>query len=259
MIMLLPCVFSWVTTKNIISSMLLGSRLLLNNHIDISKLDTDATSPTVNKIQKMETVSNKLHPLHESQSINAKIKNGDFDLTPTRISVIRNNVYFYGDFNSESCEKLKNSLVELDFNGKLFRLEYNLDPPPINLHIQSTGGALLDSLYLVDLIQSLDSPVNTYVDGYAASAASLLSVVGEKRFMTKNSMILIHQLSSGSQGKYEEMDDNMKNLDNLMEKVKNIYGAHTSIPEDTLEEILKHDLWFDAETCKSYGLVDEII
>lgn len=264
LLILLPCVFSWIPLKDIVRSTLLSSTLFLNQPFDIFKINAEESNPTKQLVSTSNSNSehiienNELH-IQNKQKVHSNINNGEYDGSTTRISVLRNNVYFYGDLTSESCEKLKNTLLELDFNGKLFKLEYGTTPPPINLHIQSTGGSLLDSLYLVDLVQTLDSPVNTYVDGYAASAASLISVVGEKRFMTKNSLILIHQLSSGSQGKYEEMDDNMKNLDKLMTKVKNIYSSHTNIPIETLEEILKHDIWLDADTCKKYGLIDEII
>ena len=95
---------------------------------------------------------------------------------------------------------------------------YKTEPPPINLHIKSYGGSLMDTLYIVDLIENLNTPVNTYVDGYSASAASLISVVGDNRYMTENSMILIHQLYTGNEGKYEELNDNMINAKNLMKK-----------------------------------------
>jgi ATP-dependent protease ClpP protease subunit len=45
----------------------------------------------------------------------------------------------------------------------------------------------------------------------------------------------------------------------LMKKIKNIYRQYTKIPEDKMDEILKHDIWWDAEQCLEYGLVDEII
>jgi ATP-dependent protease ClpP protease subunit len=177
----------------------------------------------------------------------------------SKVSVEKNNIYFNGEINTQSCEELRNKLNELDFNSRLFELEYNTKAPPINLHIQSTGGSLLDSLFMSDFISNMKSPVNTYVDGYTASAASLLSVVGSKRYMTKNSMILIHQLSSGSEGKYQDLDDNMKNLQQMMNKVKTIYMTKTRLEYLQLEDILKHDLWLDADTCKKYGLIDEII
>lgn len=176
-----------------------------------------------------------------------------------KILIERNNIYFYGSVTPQSCEELKNKLNEMNYNGRLFKIGYHSDPPPINLHIQSGGGSLLNSLYIVDLIESSETPVHTYVDGYSASAASLLSVVGNKRYMTKNSMILVHQLSSENQGKFQELDDDMKNLQQLMDKVKKIYLMHSNLQYLQLDELLQHDLWLDAETCKKYGLVDEII
>ena len=71
--------------------------------------------------------------------------------------------------------------------------------------------------------------------------------------------MLIHQLSSGLWGKYEEMKDDMKNCDRLMDMIREVYLEHTNIPKKKLDGILKHDLWFDAEQCLEYGLVDEII
>ena len=177
----------------------------------------------------------------------------------TSVVTERNNIYLYGAISPESCEQLKNQLNNMDYNGRLYKISYNSDPPPINLHIQSGGGSLLNALYIVDLIETLDTPVNTYIDGYSASAASLIGVVGDKRYMTKNSMIMIHQLSSGKEGKYQELDDDQQNMQQFMNKIKAVYLRKTTIPYIQLSEILNHDLWLDAPTCKKLGLIDEII
>ena len=71
--------------------------------------------------------------------------------------------------------------------------------------------------------------------------------------------MLIHQLSSVMWGKYEEMKDEMENLDLLMERIEEIYRAHCSIPKKELTEILKHDLWLDSAKCIKCGLADEIV
>jgi ATP-dependent protease ClpP protease subunit len=44
-----------------------------------------------------------------------------------------------------------------------------------------------------------------------------------------------------------------------MKTIKDIYEEHTNIPKKELAKVLKHDLWWDAETCLKYGLIDEII
>ena len=56
-----------------------------------------------------------------------------------------------------------------------------------------------------------------------------------------------------------ELKDDMDNCDLFMRIIRDIYTEHTKIPKKKLNEILKRDLWFDAETCLEYGLIDEII
>lgn len=181
------------------------------------------------------------------------------EIEKTYITVDNNNIYFYGQVTSESCRLLAEKLNELNKNAKIFKDTLNENPPEINLHIQSPGGSLMNTFYIVDLINNLETPVNTYVDGYAASAASLISVSGKKRYMTSNSLILIHQLSGGNQGKFDEMDDEMKNLNLFMGIVKKIYLSKTNIKPIILEDILKHDIWLSSDQCKDLGIIDEII
>ena len=71
--------------------------------------------------------------------------------------------------------------------------------------------------------------------------------------------MLIHQLSGGMWGKFSEMKDDMLNSEMLMTKIKSIYQEHAKIPKKVLDDILEHDIWWEAEKCLQYGLVDEII
>jgi ATP-dependent protease ClpP protease subunit len=102
-------------------------------------------------------------------------------------------------------------------------------------------------------------PIHTYVDGFSASAATFLSVVGNYRFMSRNSYMLIHQLSSNCWGTYANFEDEKQNLDLMMKTIKDVYKKYTKVPMKKLDEILKHDLLWDANTCLEYGLIDEII
>lgn len=176
------------------------------------------------------------------------------------IRIINNDIYFYGPITFDSCKELNDVLLTLDNNSKKISIDYNVEPPPINLHIQTGGGSLMDTFYIVDLIDNLETPINTFVDGYVASAGSLISVIGKKRYMTRNSFIMIHQLSSsGGEGKYNDLDDNMDNLNKFMDTIRDIYLRKTKIPKEKLNEILEHDLWMNAKECLEYGLVDVIL
>ena len=171
-----------------------------------------------------------------------------------------NSVYFYSEVTRPKILLLNKNLHEL---GKNLVNQANLLgstlPADIHLHINSFGGSVFAGLSATDYVKSSPVPIRTVVEGCAASAATLFSVVAHHRVIRRNSFMLIHQLSSGMWGKYEEMKDAMENNDLFMRIIKDIYEEHTKLPKRKINEILKRDLWFDAETCLEYGLVDEII
>lgn len=170
-----------------------------------------------------------------------------------------NHIYFY-------TEVTKSSILELNKNLKSVAADLihtanilEIPTPDVKLHINSPGGSLFDGLAAVDVVRKSKAPVHSIIEGMAASAATLISVMAHKRSINKHSYMLIHQLSSGMFGKYEEMIDDMQNNKALMEMVKKIYLDRTKIPAKMLNEILKKDLYFDANQCLKYGLVDDII
>lgn len=180
----------------------------------------------------------------------------------TYIQEETNDIYFYGPVTPETCFVLKNKINELSGKSKKYAINYKSVPFPIHLHIQSGGGSLFPVLYIIDIIKKNDGvvPIYTYVDGYAASAATLMSVVGQRRFMTKNSLMLIHQLSSGTDsGKYSEIKDQVQNMDSLMKIIIDIYRDNTKLSDEALFDLLQKDLWLNSTECLKYGLVDEII
>ena len=176
------------------------------------------------------------------------------------VEAVNNRIYYYSEVSRQKILVLNKSLKNLNDNlvnqANLLSLE---EPAQIYLHINSFGGSVFAGLSAVDYIQSCDVPVTSIVEGCAASAATLMSCVATHRQMRSNSFMLIHQISSGLWGKYEELKDDMDNCDLFMRIIRDIYTEHTKIPKKKLNEILKRDLWFDAETCLEYGLIDEII
>tara|TARA_R100000008_G_scaffold86375_2_gene79212 strand:+ start:44 stop:649 length:606 start_codon:yes stop_codon:yes gene_type:complete len=176
------------------------------------------------------------------------------------VSSINNNIYFYSEVSRVKNLELNKKLISIGTQLVNRNNSLGLDSPaPIKLHINSYGGSLFAGFSSVDYVLKCPVPVHSIIDGCAASAATLFSVVAEKRYINKHAFMLIHQLSSGMWGNYESLKDEMENCDLLMETIRNIYTEHTKIPKKTLNQILKKDLWFDAETCLKYGLVDEIL
>ena len=178
---------------------------------------------------------------------------------PDGVEVSQNKIYFYSEVTRQDILKFNKNIDALEKKILSYAIQLQAEPSNMYLHINSFGGSVFAGLSAVDYIKKCKVPVHTVIDGCAASAATLMSVVGAHRTMHRHSFMLIHQLSSVMWGKYEDLKDDMKNNDLLMKTIKDIYTEHTKIPKRQLNKILKHDLWWDAETCLKYGLVDEII
>jgi ATP-dependent protease ClpP protease subunit len=182
------------------------------------------------------------------------------DVDPDSVKMKNNKIHFYSEVDRSSILTLNKSLIEVDesivYNTKIWKCP---ELCPILLHINSNGGNIFAALSAVDYIRNTEAPVHTIIDGCAASAATLMSVAGKRRFINRNAFMLIHQLSAWQGGTYEQLKDEQKNNDMLMKVIMAIYQKYSKIPQKKLDEILKRDLWFDAKTCLRYGLVDEIL
>jgi ATP-dependent protease ClpP protease subunit len=178
----------------------------------------------------------------------------------SRVSVAHNKIYFYSGVTRQDnlvLNKLLNSTGnKLKNTQQVLQLP---EAPKIHLHINSYGGSVFAGFGSVDYIRNCKVPVVSIIDGCAASAATIMSVVATERYINEHAFMLIHQLSSGMWGKFEDMKDDMKNNEMLMSKIIKIYEEHTKIPKTKIKDILKRDIWWDAKTCLKYGLVDDII
>jgi ATP-dependent protease ClpP protease subunit len=175
------------------------------------------------------------------------------------VNSVKNHIYFYSGVTTKSCmnlnieiRKIANDIMSNRNNFK------NLDTY-IYIHINSFGGSVFAAMSTIDTIINCPIPIVTIIEGAAASAATLISVVADHRIITRNSFMLIHQLSSMTWGKMEDLEEEMGNLRKLMNRIKKIYTDKTKLKGIELDEILKHDIWWESKKCLEVGLVDKII
>lgn len=168
----------------------------------------------------------------------------------------KSNIFFNGELNDETCFKLSEALLHHKNNLMI----NNDNGNHINLYIQSQGGALLPTLAVVDEILRSEIPVYTYVRGYAASAATLISVAGHHRLMYNHSLMMIHSVRTHQEvNTYNEVKDIYENLDLFMKIVKDIYLENTNIDAKKLDQLLMKDSWITSSQALELGLIDQII
>ena len=181
----------------------------------------------------------------------------------TDVYTTKNHIYFKTGVCKESIDKLSTEIDNL--NSKLSNLSKRatlgtFTPKPIYLHITTNGGDLLAGFFGYDKIKGSKIPIITVVEGCVASAGSLLSMAGTKRYMTTNSHLLIHQLRTGIIGTYEELVDEKANCNQFMSKLVNLYkdNSNGKMTKTKIKEILKRDIFWDTKTAIENGLVDDV-
>lgn len=172
----------------------------------------------------------------------------------------KNHVYFTEDITKKSCRDLIERIEEVTIRIQKLSSDYDMESTPkIYLHISSPGGDIFPTFGVMDVIRRSKIPIVTIIEGAAASGATLISLMGSERWITQNSYMLIHQLNGGFWGTFSEMEDEMLNKKEWMERIIKVYEEKTKMKSADLRNLLKHDLYWNAEECLKRGLADKIV
>lgn len=145
--------------------------------------------------------------------------------------------------------------------SELLYLQSENPDAPIHMYINSPGGSVVDGLAIVDTMNLISCPVYTYCVGQCASMGSIFLVSGEKghRYALPNSRIMIHQVSGGSQGTYEDMKRSINEAGRLNELLAGILATGTSKALKTVKNDMDRDYFMSADEALKYGIVDKVI
>jgi len=129
------------------------------------------------------------------------------------------------------------------------------------LYINSPGGSVYDGMAIYDTIQYISPDVQTIGIGLQASMGAFLLSSGTKgkRFALPNSRIMIHQPSSGTQGKISDQEITLREGLFLKQKLNEILAKNTGQKLAKIEKDADRDFWMSADEAKAYGLIDEVI
>ena len=128
----------------------------------------------------------------------------------------------------------------------------------INLHIHSPGGDVFDGIAIYNLLKNHPANVTVYIDGLAASMASVIAMAGNEVIMPENAMMMIHK-PWGIQGGDAE---DMRKYADLLDKIENTlipaYANKTGKTPEELAEMLSAETWLNGKECVEQGFADKL-
>lgn len=131
----------------------------------------------------------------------------------------------------------------------------------IKLYINSPGGSVYDGLAIIDTMNYVAPDVQTIGIGLQASMGAMLLASGAKgkRFCLPNARVMIHQPSSGTEGKVTDQEITLRESIEMKKILTKIMAERTGKTEKQVEKDMDRDNWMSAFEAKEYGIIDEVI
>lgn len=132
----------------------------------------------------------------------------------------------------------------------------------INLHINSMGGDVFDGLAIYNLLngeKGKGARVTTYVDGIAASIASIIAMAGDEILMPESAFLMVHDPSGVAVGKAEEMDAMAATMRDIKESLIRIYAKRTKREPDEIRELMAKETWMDGPRALAEGFASRLL
>ena len=123
----------------------------------------------------------------------------------------------------------------------------------ITVRINSAGGSVFDGFAIYNLLAQHDGEVHVKVDGWAASAASVIAMAGDTIEMADNSMIMIHDPWTMTVGDSRDMMKSAELLDQIRDNIVTTYQAKSSLDAEIISEMMKEETWMKADEAIEKG------
>lgn len=128
----------------------------------------------------------------------------------------------------------------------------------LNIYINSPGGDVFAGQAIYSMLKRHKAHKNVYIDGLAASIASVIAMSGDTIFMPKNAMMMLHNPWTIGIGNSEEFRKLAEDLDKIRESLIAAYEGHSALTRDEIISIMDAETWLTATECEEYGFCDVV-
>ena len=159
-------------------------------------------------------------------------------------------LYIYGPiggffFSDNSAQSIQRKLKDVDAEK-------------IYVHINSPGGSAFDGVAIGNILKNHKAEIIVHIDGWAASAASVIAVAGDKVIMPENTMMLIHRASTFEFGNASVFEKTAADLRKIDTSLAASYKKRFVGEQSELDQLLDDETFLTAEEAVSFGLADVV-
>lgn len=134
-----------------------------------------------------------------------------------------------------------------------------LDPTvkEIQVRINSFGGSVFDGITIYNRLKQHPAKITVYIDGLAASIASIIALAGDKIIMGEGALYMIHLPWTWATGNRGELENTINRLLDVEEQMISIYSKKTGKGRTEIKQMLESETWMDSAQALEEGFIDE--
>jgi len=124
----------------------------------------------------------------------------------------------------------------------------------INVHINSGGGSVFGGIAIYNILKRHNAEITVYVEGLAASIASVIAMAGDKIIIPANAQMMIHKPSSITWGNADDMRKEADILDGCQKVILNTYMQHTKegVTPEQINALIDAETWKNGEEWQEF-------
>jgi len=128
----------------------------------------------------------------------------------------------------------------------------------VDVHINSGGGSVSQGIAIYNSLKQHPGTINVYIDGLAASIASVIALAGDTVTMAEGSLLMVHLPWTQIAGNAEDLRKEAEVLDQHKETLIDIYASNSPLGREEIEAMLSEETWLTAEEAHELGLITTI-
>jgi ATP-dependent Clp protease, protease subunit len=134
-----------------------------------------------------------------------------------------------------------------------------LEPvPELTIRINSPGGSVFDGVAIYNALKRHEAAITVWIDGIAASIASMIAMAGDEIVMPENAMLMIHDPSGLVMGTAADMRATAEALDKMKAGMVAAYRDKSGRDDAEIEALMAAETWLSAQEALELGLADRV-
>ncbi|MFD2671821.1 head maturation protease, ClpP-related [Marinicrinis sediminis] len=160
-------------------------------------------------------------------------------------------LYFYGDIVGDEWSKWADTDTAPD---DVLRALDQIGNKKLNIYINSAGGSVFAGLAIYNILKRHKGKKTVYIDGLAASIASVIAMAGDKIVIPSNAFLMIHKPWNGVVGNANDLRKMADDLDRIEEGIMNVYAdkLNEGVDIETIREMVNTETWLNGSEAGKY-------